>query len=447
MGAGNPRARVFRQALEWGKVPPPPARAALLDELAMTPRHNLRIDPERLWSSLMEMARIGATAKGGCNRQALTPQDGEGRALFARWCRETSLEVRTDGIGSMFARWPGEEDLPPVLVGSHLDTQPTGGKFDGVLGVLAALEVVRTLRDTGVRLRRPVEIVNWTNEEGCRFTPVMLGSAVFAGALAHADALAARSPDGARLGDELVRLGVDPSAPVGGHAIDSYLELHIEQGPVLEEEGYDVGFVTGGQGLVWYDAQLRGAESHAGATPMALRRDALVGAAAVIGDLQDLAARYGPHGVATVGRLEVFPNSRNVAPGEARFTIDVRHPDASALARMDQEARAAFERRAGAFRLDGALARVSACDPVAFDPNLLAVIRQEAAALGLSGRDIVSGAGHDAFHMARLAPTAMIFVPCVGGVSHNEAEDIRPDWARAGADLLLRSLIAIANRD
>lgn len=415
-------------------------------ETCMTPTHNLRIDAQRLWESLMTMAEIGATANGGCNRQALTPEDGEGRALFARWCEAAGMSVQVDGLGSMFARLPGREDLPPVLIGSHLDTQPTGGKFDGVLGVLAGLEVVRTLNEAGVRLRRPLEIVNWTNEEGCRFTPVMLGSAVFAGVLTREAALAARSPEGAVLADELARLGLDAGAPVGGRVIDSYLELHIEQGPVLEEEGYDVGFVTGGQGLVWYDAHMRGCEGHAGATPMRLRRDALAGTAAFIGDLQALAGRHAPHGVATVGRIEVTPNSRNVVPGETRFTIDVRHPDADTLARMDLEARQAFDNRIKEFGLDGGLEQTSAFAPVAFDAGLLEIIRAQAHTLGLSGRDIVSGAGHDACHMARIAPAAMIFTPCVDGLSHNEAEHIHPHWARAGADLLLRSVLAIANR-
>ena len=412
----------------------------------MSLNHNLRIDPDRLWNSLMEIARIGGTPKGGCNRQALTAEDRDGRALFRSWCEQAGMRVSVDALGSMFARLEGTQDLPPVLVGSHLDTQPTGGKFDGVLGVLAGLELVRALTDAGVRTRRPIEIVNWTNEEGCRFTPVMLGSGVFAGVYTIDDALDVRDAAGIRLGDELARMDHDCAPTSGGREIAAYVELHIEQGPVLENEGCHIGFVTGGQGHRWYDGLVRGFEAHAGTTPMGSRRDALLAAARFTGELNDIALRHGPDAVATVGRMEVSPNSRNVIPGEVKLTVDIRHPRLDALEAMDGQARAAFARCVDACGAEGALTCVSTCDPVAFDAGVLEIIRRETKTLGLRGRDIVSGAGHDAFHMAKIAPTAMIFTPCVDGVSHNEAEEISAEWARAGADVLLRTALALADR-
>ena len=412
----------------------------------MSTRHNLRVNPDRLWNSLMDMAKIGATPKGGCNRQALTQEDRAGRALFKTWCEQAGMTVRVDRLGSMFARLDGMEDLPPVLVGSHLDTQPTGGKFDGVLGVLAGLEVVRALADAGIRPRRPIEVVNWTNEEGCRFTPVMLGSAVFAGVCAQADALDARDAAGTRLGDELARMELDCEAQAGGREIGAYVELHIEQGPILENESFDVGFVTGGQGHRWFDGVVRGFEAHAGTTPMGARRDALLTVARFASELNEIALAHAPDAVATVGRMEVSPNSRNVVAGEVKFTIDIRHPRLDALDEMDAQVRAAFARCLSSSRTEGALTCVSECEPVAFDEDVLRIIRREAQTLGLRGRDIISGAGHDAFHMARIAPTAMIFTPCAGGVSHNETEDISIEWAQAGADLLMRTVLALAER-
>lgn len=405
---------------------------------------NLRIDGDRLWRSLMEMGEIGATPRGGCNRQALTDEDRRGRALFRTWCEQAGLAVRVDQVGSMFARMEGREDLPPLLIGSHLDTQPTGGKFDGVLGVLAGLEVVRSLREAGFTPRRPIEVVNWTNEEGCRFTPVMLGSAAFAGVASLQRVLDARDSKGARLGDELARMELDCAEPVGGRPVGAYLELHIEQGPVLEDEGCDIGFVTGGQGHLWYDARLEGFERHAGTTPMPARRDALAGAAFLVGETQRVGHAFAPHGVATVGQLDVRPNARNVIPGEVRMSVDIRHPDAASLAAMDARLHRAFETAKETFRLDGDIRRVSECQPLTFDETMLAAIRRATGELGLRGRDIVSGAGHDAFHMAKIAPAAMIFVPCKGGISHNESEDMTPEWARAGADVLLRAAIEIA---
>lgn len=412
----------------------------------MIERHNLRIDGARLWDSLMQMAKIGGTPKGGCNRQALTAEDAEGRALFRRWTEAAGCTVAVDRLGSMFARREGLEDLPPVIIGSHLDTQPTGGKFDGVLGVLAGLELIRCLDEAGIRTRRPIEIANWTNEEGCRFAPAMLASAVFAGLLAPDAALDTRDAAGFRLGDELEKHGQNGEAAVGGRKIGAYLELHIEQGPILEAEGYDIGFVTGGQGLRWYDAIFRGFESHAGPTPMPRRRDALVGAARFIQKIQEIGLAFAPLAVATVGEMHVMPNSRNVIPGEVKVTVDIRHPEAEVLAAMDARVREVFAECLAASGLEGDLIDISHSPAVPFDREILDIIRKETSALGMKGRDIVSGAGHDAVHIAKIAPAAMIFTPCHDGISHNEAEDIRPEWAEAGANVLLRTALILADR-
>jgi beta-ureidopropionase / N-carbamoyl-L-amino-acid hydrolase len=408
---------------------------------------NLRINPDRLWSTLMEMAEIGGTPAGGCNRQALTADDATGRALFKRWCEAAGCSVTVDRVGSMFARRAGTEDhLPPVMIGSHLDTQPTGGKFDGVLGVLAGLEVLRALQESGVTTRRPIELVNWTNEEGCRFAPAMLASAVFAGVLPLDKALATTDAAGKKFGDELAGMGLDCTTAVGGRDIAAFVELHIEQGPILEAEGFDIGFVAVGQGHRWYDVIYTGFGSHAGSTPMPRRRDAMAGAAKLIQKIQDIGFAYGPAGVATVGEMHVSPNSRNIIPAEVRFTIDIRHPDGPTLEKMDADVRAAYAACRDAERLDGQLLDISYNPPVPFDEGVLAIIRRKTAELGLKGRDIVSGAGHDSFHMSKVCPTAMIFTPCVDGISHNEAEDITKGWAQAGADVLLQTAVELADR-
>ncbi|MCZ8182534.1 MAG: Zn-dependent hydrolase [Beijerinckiaceae bacterium] len=407
--------------------------------------HNLRVDGARLWDSLMDMAKIGGTEKGGCNRQALTTVDAEGRALFRAWCERLGCSVSTDGLGSMFARREGVEDLPPVVIGSHLDTQPTGGKFDGVLGVLAGLEVLRVLHETGIRTRRPIELVNWTNEEGCRFQPAMLASAVFAGLADHAETLEARDAEGIRLGDAMAGIGLDAGLPVGGRPITAYLELHIEQGPILEAEGADIGFVVIGQGLRWYDVAVTGFESHAGSTPMPRRKDALLAALPIIQGIREIALSHAPAGRGTVGEMRLLPNSRNVIPGQVQFSVDIRHPEAAVLARMDEAVRALVARVATETGLAISLTDIAHSAPVPFDPAILAIVREESAAMGLKGRDIVSGAGHDACNMARTFPSALIFSPCKDGVSHNEAEDMTPAWAEAGANVLLRTALRLAN--
>jgi N-carbamoyl-L-amino-acid hydrolase len=392
----------------------------------------------------MEMAAIGATPRGGCNRQALTAEDAAGRALFRRWCEAAGARVTVDDLGSMFARREGRADLPPVWIGSHLDTQPTGGRFDGVLGVLAGLEVLRRLDEAGIRTLRPIELVNWTNEEGCRFAPAMLASAAHAGVLPVEAALAAQDRDGIRLSDALDAIGARGARPIGGPPPHAYVELHIEQGPILEAEGVEIGVVTGGQGLVWHDVTLTGFESHAGSTPMPLRKDALRAAAWLIEEVAAIASRHAPAGVGTVGQLALTPNSRNVIPGAVSFTVDLRHPDADALAAMDAAFRASLA-SLEARGVSASLAEVASTPPVRFEGRLVDMVRRQAAALGLSHRDIISGAGHDACHMARIAPSVMIFTPCRDGVSHNEAEDILPEWAARGADVLLRTVLELAD--
>ena len=406
---------------------------------------NLRIDGPRLWDSLMEMARIGGTPKGGCNRLTLTDLDRQGRDLFARWCAAAGLTMSVDAMGNMFARREGmEAALPPVMMGSHLDTQPTGGKYDGVLGVLAGLEVLRSLNDLNVRTRHPIELVDWTNEEGSRFAPAMVSSGVFVGAFTLEEAYDKRDRDGLRLGDELARIGFKGEAPCGGRPIRAMFELHIEQGPILEHEGFDIGVVTHGQGQRWFEVTVRGFESHAGSTPMAGRRDALVGAARIVELVEGIGLGHPPLGVATTGMLNPSPGSRNVIPGEVFLTCEVRHPEEAVLVDMDRELRDGIAAICAAARLDAEIVEVFNYPPVSFDPGCVGAVRRAAERGGFSHRDIVSGAGHDACYIARVAPTAMIFTPCVGGISHNESEEISPAWASAGAQVLLHAVLETA---
>ncbi|NAZ37684.1 Zn-dependent hydrolase [Rubellimicrobium sp. CFH 75288] len=410
-----------------------------------TPGANLRVSSDRLWDSLMEMARIGPGVAGGNNRQALTDADGEGRHLFRRWCEEAGLSVAVDRMGTMFATRPGEDpSLAPVYMGSHLDTQPTGGKFDGVLGVLGGLEVVRTLNDAGIRTRRPIVVTNWTNEEGTRFAPAMLASGVFAGVHDLDYAYARQDAEGRRFGDELARIGWAGEEEVGARPIHAMFELHIEQGPILEAEGVEIGVVTHGQGLWWLEMRLEGREAHTGSTPMPMRVDAGLGAARIVEAVHRIAMAHAPDAVGAVGHLVQWPNSRNVIAGRAVLTADIRSPDRAVLDAM----REAVEREARAIAedlgLSLAIEPVGHFDPVTFDADLARSLRAVCDRLGYSRRDIVSGAGHDACWIARVAPTVMIMVPCKGGLSHNEAEDITADWARAGTDVLLHAVLEAA---
>jgi N-carbamoyl-L-amino-acid hydrolase len=403
---------------------------------------NVRIDGQRLWDALMEMAKIGATPKGGNKRLTLTDLDKQARELFASWCEKAGCRVKVDEMGNMFARRAGVEDhLPPVMVGSHLDTQPTGGKFDGVLGVLGALEVVRSLNDLKIKTRHPIEVANWTNEEGSRYAPAMVSSGVFAGAYTKEFAYSRVDVDGKTLGEELERIGFKGAEPVGGRPIHAFFELHIEQGPILEDESIDVGVVTHGQGQRWFEIRLTGFESHAGSTPMPRRRDALVGAARIVQLVQSLGLAHPPLAVSTCGMLNPYPNSRNVIPGEVFMTCEFRHPMEATLNEMDAALHAGVEKIAKKGGLTAEIKQVFNYAPVAFDPGCVNAVRRAAKHLGLTHRDIVSGAGHDACYIARVAPTSMVFTPCVDGVSHNEAEDIKPEWATAGANVLMHAVL------
>lgn len=403
---------------------------------------SLRINGTRLWDSLMTLARIGATEKGGVRRLALTDLDREARDLVTGWCRDAGLEVTVDRIGNIFARRAGRDaSRAPVMSGSHIDTQPSGGKFDGNYGVLAALEVVRTLNDHNVQTAAPFELAIWTNEEGTRFQPVMMGSGVFAGVFDLEVTLGKADLDGKRVGDELRRIGYAGDAPCGGRPVGAYLEAHIEQGPILEDTGTTVGVVTGVMGLRWLQATVTGQDAHAGPTPMHLRRDALLSAARVVDRVNRIALDHQPLGRSTVGYLQVKPNSINVVPGEVRFSIDIRHANAEGLDSMEAAVRAACADVAAGTGTRIELADLSRFAPTQFDPATAGAVRESARRLGLRHMDIVSGAGHDAVYLATLAPTAMIFVPCEKGISHNEVENARPEDLEAGCNVLLHTVL------
>jgi N-carbamoyl-L-amino-acid hydrolase len=410
---------------------------------------NLTVNGERLWASLMELAGIGATPKGGVCRLAASDLDGEARQLFIRWCEEAGCHVTVDRIGNIFARRPGRNpELPPVVAGSHLDTQPTGGKFDGAYGVMAGLEVVRSLNDLGYETEAPIEIVAWTNEEGSRFSPAMVGSGAFTGVFALDAALATRDNTAPELtlGSELERIGFAGPEAVGGRKVAAYFEAHIEQGPILEAAGLPLGIVTGAQGQRWYEVTVTGQEAHAGPTPMKRRHDALVGAARMIDAVNLIGHAHAPYACATVGFVQVSPNSRNTIPGRVFFTVDFRHPDDAVLTRMDCDLREACAAAAAATQqLEVAVEEFWYFPPTPFDPALVAKVREAAAAQGYPHQDIISGAGHDAVYMARVAPAAMIFVPCVGGISHNEIEDAKPEDLTAGCNVLLNALLETAD--
>jgi beta-ureidopropionase / N-carbamoyl-L-amino-acid hydrolase len=405
---------------------------------------NLRIDADRLWASLMETAAIGGTAKGGINRQTLTAEDGMVRAWFKREAEALGCRVTIDEVGNVFALRRGRHaGLAPIALGSHLDTQPTGGKFDGNLGVLGALEALRTLVAAGYETNAPLVVVSWTNEEGARFAPAMLGSGVFAGVYRRADADAVRDRDGIRFGDALEAIGWRGEVRAGAMPLSAYLELHIEQGPILEAEDKAIGVVIGAQGIRWYEATITGRESHAGTTPMPRRADAFVACARLALQVQAIALAHKPAAVGTVGRVEVEPNSPNVVPGVARMTIDLRHHDDDALEAMERGLHATIEEIALDDKVDIALKKLHDVAATKFDADCIAAVRSGAEALGLSHRDIISGAGHDAVHLSKVTPTAMIFVPCKDGLSHNEAESATLEHCAAGAQVLLEAALAL----
>ena len=406
------------------------------------------INRDRLWQSLMDLARLGATVKGGVCRLALTDLDRQARDLFVQWCEAAGCSVSVDAIGNIFARRPGRNPaLPPVMTGSHIDTQPTGGKFDGCFGVMAGLEVIRTLNDLKIDTEAPIEVVVWTNEEGSRFPPCMMGSGVFAGKFDLQDTLDKQDDQGLSVGAELRRIGYAGSRAVLGHPVGAYFEAHIEQGPVLEDRATTIGVVMGCLGQKWFDLTLTGVEAHAGPTPMHLRKDALVGAAEVVSAVNRIAHQQQPHACGTVGCLSLRPGSRNVIPGQVQMTIDLRHLHADKLQAMVDEVRGVIEASAACHGLTFELTATADFPPLDFHPVCVNAVRDAADALGLSHMDIVSGAGHDAIFVAELGPAGMIFVPCEGGISHNEIENAAPDDLAAGCAVLLRAMVNAAQGD
>ena len=404
--------------------------------------NNLRINGARLWDALMALAQIGATPKGGVKRLALTDLDRQGRDLVTGWAREAGLSVTIDQIGNVFMRREGTNPaLPPIVTGSHIDTQPTGGKFDGNYGVLAGLEVIRTLNDHNIQTEAPIEVAFWTNEEGSRFVPVMMGSGVFCGAFSLETAYAAKDTEGCTVKGELERIGyLGPQVP-GDHPIGAYFETHIEQGPVLEDADKVIGVVPAVMGLSWYDCVVTGMEAHAGPTPMGLRKDALQVATVIMQEVVAIANRYPPYGRGTVGMVSVFPNSRNVIPGEVKFSIDLRNVNDALLNTMHEEMLAFIDQTSRDAGLSIAIDRVSYYPPCPFHPDCVDAVRAATAELGYSTMDVVSGAGHDAIYAARLAPSGMIFVPCKDGISHNEIEDAKAEHLEAGCNVLLLAML------
>ena len=406
------------------------------------------INRDRLWQSLMDLARLGATAKGGVCRLALTDLDRQARDLFVQWCEAAGCSVSVDAIGNIFARRAGRNPtLAPVMTGSHIDTQPTGGKFDGCYGVMAGLEVIRTLNDLGIETEAPIEVVVWTNEEGSRFPPCMMGSGVFAGQFDLQDTLDKLDDQGLSVGAELQRIGYAGSRAVLGHPVGAYFEAHIEQGPVLEDQATTIGVVMGCLGQKWFDLTLSGVEAHAGPTPMHLRKDALVGAAEVVSAVNRIAHQQQPHACGTVGCLSLHPGSRNVIPGQVHMTIDLRHLHADKLQAMVDEVRSVIEASAARHGLTFELTPTADFPPLDFNPSCVNAVREAAQVLGLSHMDIVSGAGHDAIFVAQLGPAGMIFVPCEGGISHNEIENATPNDLAAGCAVLLRAMVNAALGD
>jgi beta-ureidopropionase / N-carbamoyl-L-amino-acid hydrolase len=406
---------------------------------------SIRVDGRRLWQSLMDLAQIGATPKGGVRRLALTDLDRQGRDLVVGWLRDAGASVEVDGAGNIFATRRGRNsEAPVVLTGSHVDTQPSGGKFDGNYGVLAGLEVLRALNDAEVVTDKPVGVAIWTNEEGTRFIPTMGGSGAFAKIFTLDYLLAQRDVDGISFGEALRGIGYAGSAPVGERTVDAYFEAHIEQGPILEREDKVIGVVTGALGQRWYDCTWIGQDAHAGPTPMEARHDALRGAARMIEAVNALALRNAPDGRATVGFMHVLPNSRNVIPGLVRMSVDMRHPNDDALARMDRELRNAAASVARELQLECEVRQVVEFAASHFDAECVTSVQNAAEKLGYSSRRIVSGAAHDAVYLSRVAPTSMIFVPCKDGISHNETEAARPEHLEAGANVLLHAVLARA---
>jgi N-carbamoyl-L-amino-acid hydrolase len=409
------------------------------------PGENLKINGDRLWNSLMEMAKIGPGVAGGNNRQTVTDEDGEGRHLFQSWCTAAGMTMGLDQMGNMFAHRAGTDaDALPVYVGSHLDTQPTGGKYDGVLGVLSGLEIIRTLNDLNIQTKHPIVVTNFTNEEGTRYAPALLSSGVFVGIHTQEWAYEREDANGLKFGAELERIGWKGDEEVGARKMHAFFELHIEQGPILEAEAMEVGVVTHGQGLSWTQVTITGRESHTGSTPMPMRKNAGLGMARVLELVDEIAWSHKPHAVGAAGHIDVHPNSRNVIPGKVVFTIDFRSPELAIIEDMNARLRQGAQKICDEMGLEVTFEKVGGFDPVEFDAGCVSAVRNAAERLGYSHRDLISGAGHDACLINRVAPTAMVMCPCVDGLSHNEAEEISKDWAVAGTDVLLHAVLETA---
>ncbi len=407
---------------------------------------NIKVNGDRLWESLMEMAKIGGTEKGGVCRLALTDEDKVARDLYVKWCEDAGCTVSVDEMGNIFARRAGKDDsLPPICTGSHIDSQPTGGKYDGIYGVLAGLEVVRTLNDLNYETNAPIEISAWTNEEGSRFAPAMIGSGVFCGEFSLEEGFACADKDGASLGDELKRIGYNGDLKCAPRPLGAFFEAHIEQGPILETEEKTIGVVQGVQGIRWFEIEVIGMESHAGTTPMERRKDALVGVSRMVSEAHRIGEAAMPDGRTTIGYMEVSPNSTNVIPGRVFFRADIRHPAADFLDGMEGEFHSACEKIAAELGLELNFNRIWYSEPVVFDEACINAVQEAANALGHANRPITSGAGHDAVYVSRIAPTAMIFIPCENGISHNEIEEATPSDLAAGCDVLLNAMVARAN--
>ena len=412
----------------------------------MVKETNISINSERLWDTLMTMAKIGPGIAGGNNRQTVTPEDGEARKLLQKWSEDAGMTMKVDKLGSMFFKREGtDKNALPVVIGSHLDTQPTGGKYDGVLGVLAGLEIVRTLNDLNIQTKHPILVVNWTNEEGSRFPPAMMASAGYAGIYDVHTLLSAKDAEGNIFGNELDKIGWKGSEPVGAQKFHCYYELHIEQGPILETEGIDIGIVTHGQGLKWLEFKLNGKEQHTGTTPMNVRKDTSLAMSEIILAVNNIANQNQPNALGSVGHIEVSPNSRNVIAGEALFTVDIRSPDISKLNKMEKELEKAANEICKKYNIEINIEQIGGFDPVEFNEQCLDHLRTNAKKFGYSYKDIVSGAGHDACWINTVAPSAMVMCPCVDGLSHNEAEEIKPEWAHSSTNVLLHAAIASAS--
>ena len=411
----------------------------------MVKETNISINSDRLWDSLMTMAKIGPGIAGGNNRQTVTVEDGEARKLLQKWSEDAGMTMKVDELGSMFFKREGtDKNALPVVIGSHLDTQPTGGKYDGVLGVLAGLEIVRTLNDLNIQTKHPILVVNWTNEEGSRFPPAMMASAGYAGIYEVNTLLSAKDAEGNIFGNELDKIGWKGSETVGSQKFHCYYELHIEQGPILETEEVDIGIVTHGQGLKWLEVKLSGVEQHTGTTPMNVRKDTSLALSEIILAVNHIANKNQPNALGSVGHIEVSPNSRNVIAGNSLFTVDIRSPDINKLVKMENELKQMTTDICKKYKIEFEMDQIGGFDPVAFDKECLNNIRNSAKKFGYSYKNIVSGAGHDACWINTVAPSAMIMCPCVDGLSHNEAEEIKPEWASSSTNVMLHAAIASA---